>query len=191
MIAIIACGSDKVQKIADIVTGLGYDNKVFIMEDICRVWWPCGEDFEKYDAIIISGSPTTIVKENKQKYIDIFSFVWETNTPILGICFGHQLLGHYFGSQYTIGDMIDGPNKIELVNRGEALFHKIHRKIFHENHEEEISLPRDFILLGYSNSCKNEAMKHKDKDIYGVQFHPELSWVAGKKIIENFLNIIN
>ena len=172
MIAIIACGSDKVEKISDIVSELGYKNEILSIDDITP---ENNTFFDRYDAIIISGSPTTVTRENKQQYIERFSFIGNVKTPILGICFGHQIIGHYFGCKYSIGAMIDGPNKIDVVNRGEPLFQNIRRKMFHENHEEEISLPSSFRLLAYSSNCKNEAMKQIHKEIYGVQFHPELS----------------
>lgn len=190
MIAIIACGSDKVQNISDIVSKLGYDNQIFLMEDLLQKKWLCRKDFDTYDAIIISGSPLTLTTQNRDAYLNLFPFLWDIHVPVLGICFWHQLIGHFFGANYKIWSMIDGPNKIEVMNRKEYLFSWVRRKVFHENHEEEITLPDTFRLLAYSNSCKNEAMKHIDKEIYWVQFHPELSGSAGKKLLENFLNLI-
>jgi len=160
------------------------------MEDLLQKKWLCRWDFDSYDAIIISGSPITLTDKNKKQYLGIFPFIENSSTPILWICFWHQLLGHHFGSNYRIWDMIDGKVKIDTVNRWELLFKNIRRKVFHENHEEEITLPKDFRLLAYSSSCSNEAMKHKTRDIYWVQFHPELSGKSGEILISNFLEIV-
>lgn len=189
MIAIIACWSDKVQDISEIVTDLWFENEIFLMQDLLHKKWLCRWDFEKFDGIIISWSPLTLSVENRDKYLKLFPFIWEIRTPILWICFGHQVIGHTFWSIYCNGNFVDGQNRIQLLNRGESLFKWVRKKIFFENHQQQITLPRDFKLLAYSENCQNEAMKHKDKEIYGVQFHPELSWSSWKKVIENFLSI--
>jgi GMP synthase (glutamine-hydrolysing) len=58
-----------------------------------------------------------------------------------------------------------------------------------EDHCEGITLPDQFILLARSRSYDVEAMKHREKDIYGVQFHPETSNEPGRKIAHNFLKL--
>jgi GMP synthase (glutamine-hydrolysing) len=57
-----------------------------------------------------------------------------------------------------------------------------------EDHCESISIPVGFELLASSDECINEAMQHKNKMIYGLQFHPEVSGNFGRVIIENFVN---
>ena len=52
-----------------------------------------------------------------------------------------------------------------------------------------ITLPEKFDLLAIFDSCNNESMKHKDKNMYGVQFHPEVSGEAGEIVFDNFLKI--
>ena len=59
-----------------------------------------------------------------------------------------------------------------------------------EDHCEHISIPKDFEHLACSDTCINEAMKHKTKLHYGVQFHPEVSGNYGNILLENFVNII-
>jgi GMP synthase (glutamine-hydrolysing) len=60
-----------------------------------------------------------------------------------------------------------------------------------EDHCESISIPEGFELLASSDECINEAMQHKDKMIYGLQFHPEVSGNFGRVIIENFVNCVD
>ncbi|MFN7013452.1 MAG: glutamine amidotransferase-related protein, partial [Bacteroidia bacterium] len=58
-----------------------------------------------------------------------------------------------------------------------------------QDHTEGINLPEEFVLLAKSEHYPNEAMQHKTKNIYGVQFHPETSSNLAKHIITNFLSI--
>ena len=59
----------------------------------------------------------------------------------------------------------------------------------YEHHHNFVSLPKNFELFATSNKTKNEAMKMKRKQIYGVQFHPEMSDYLGEIIFRNFAQI--
>lgn len=189
MIAIIACESANATKMSDVVDTLWYNNQIFqindfSINDVMRNW-----NSLRFDAIIISGWSEILTDTNKKKVLDVFSFISSNSVPLLAIWFAHQLLGQYYYATYRNWDMIDGAQKIQVVHRGEELFQKIRRKVFYELHTQEITLPENFRLLAYSNNCKNEAMKHLSKEIYGLQFYPEFSWKSGEILIANFLKI--
>ena len=146
-------------------------------------------NLEKFSHIIISGRPTHLTQENIPELLDLFNFINTTNTPILGICFGHQIIGLLYGSSVHIGKSIDKMEKIDIL-RENKLFDSIKNlSLFQEAHSEFITLPEDFILLAKSESCQNEAMKHKDRIIYSTQFHPEESNKEGQRLINNFLKM--
>ncbi|MEW5997030.1 MAG: gamma-glutamyl-gamma-aminobutyrate hydrolase family protein [Candidatus Micrarchaeota archaeon] len=182
MICIIDCGTSWLEEIKKNLIGLGYSFRVIGLDGIkgCR--------FESFSGIIISGAPILLTKVDLQKYLKLFGFVKTVKVPILGICFGHQIIGLEYGSGISIGKLINKKERIE-INRDDELWRGVkNRSLFREEHSEHITLPDRFYLLAKSESCDNEAMKHKEKRIYGVQFHPEVSGSSGKMLLENFLS---
>ncbi len=139
--------------------------------------------------IIISGAPILITEVDNQPYLDQLSWIKEVNIPVLGICFGHQILGLLYEANAARQKEDRDWQLIESLEN-----HSILEKLpiefeMMEDHCESISVPRDFKLLAVSDACVNEAMYHKSKPFFGVQFHPEVSGNQGSIIIENFVNI--
>ena len=187
-IAIIDCWSSAVCKISEVVTELWSQNEVILMKDLCDDSWVCKYNFDAYDWIIISWSPITLSLENRDKYLKMFPFIKLMKKPIFGICFGHQVIAHTFWASYSNWDFIDWLHPINLLIENH-LFHWTENRIFYQNHEQQVWVPKDFTLIANSETCKNEAMEHKSDMIHSVQFHPERSWEEWKIIIQNFLNL--
>ena len=144
---------------------------------------------EKVDGLILSGGAPRmgLQKElgNCREYLEKADF------PILGICAGHQFMAKFFGGD-TKPSKIPEFGKIELVliKGGNALFKGVPKKsIVWESHNDEVTvLPKDFEILGKSENCEIQAMNHKEKPFYGLQFHPEVEHTEyGKQIFKNFV----
>jgi GMP synthase (glutamine-hydrolysing) len=182
MIYILDCGSSKTKFIHQMV-----DEYIE-----CRTIPFFNFDFEEAkDAkgIIISGAPILVTEEKMESYIESSHWIKTTNIPILGICFGHQLIGIQFGS---IAKKMKEDREMQEVEVFESspIFSRLPRVIeMQEDHCEFISVPNNFKLLASSDSCFHEAMEHDHKPIYGIQFHPEVSGNYGSMIIENFLKL--
>lgn len=150
------------------------------------------------EAIILSGSEVYLSDSTEcDKYGAEMRLVRNTRLPVLGICFGHQLIGKAFGSNLKKGDtLIDYFEDMEIVEPNTILSSseaKENLKL-QENHKDFLeALPKGFVLLARSRSCPIEAMKHEIRPMYGIQAHIErasLQHPYGWDILSNFLTIV-
>lgn len=182
MIGIINCGSQKtpyIEQAVDVVC----DYETFGMFDLLK------RDLSSYDGIIISGAPILLTEVDLQPYLDNFAWIRTYKKPLLGICFGHQILGLVHGAFVSRQREDRDWQTIESYSDS-PIFDKFpHEFQMMEDHCECVSVPKDFQLLAGSDACVNEAMQHENKPFYGVQFHPETSGNQGFLLIENFVNI--
>jgi GMP synthase (glutamine-hydrolysing) len=143
---------------------------------------------ESPKGIILSGGPYSIYKEGSP---DIDDKIFEANIPILGICYGMQVVVNKFRG--NVKESIKREyGKSELTLKSEELLFKgINRSSFSVwmSYGDAIqTLPKNFEVIGISKEAKYAAIKHKDKPIYALQFHPEVSHTKfGKKILYNFV----
>jgi len=134
-------------------------------------------DLAKVDKIIICG---TSLKDNKFiQNIDKFSWIKEFKNPILGICGGMQVIGLIFSGKLMkkteIGFYHESFNNFLGLNGEQEVYH------LHNNY---VKFSSDF--EENTKSKVNQAVKHKEKEIYGVLFHPE---VRQKDLIINFCSL--
>ena len=182
MIYILDCGSKKTKFIHQMVDEyMDCETVPFFDFDESQISLATG--------IIISGAPILITEEDMSKYVKASIWIKTISIPLLGICFGHQLIGLHFGSLSKKMKEDRDFQEIEIFEESN-LFSRLPRIIeMQEDHCEFISVPKEFKLLASSDHCFHEAMEHKEKPIYGIQFHPEVSGNHGSMIIENFLKI--
>ena len=157
----------------------------------CKVvkWKECKiTDVKKASGIIFTGSPTMFTEVSANPYIKKFSFIKAGKIPVLGICFGHQLMGIIYGAKIFRGEEIRTKNKISVLKK-DILFENLFPETeMGEDHTEGITLPPEFIHLATSDSYIVEGMRHRVFPLWGVQFHPEISGKNGKVLFGNFLS---
>ncbi len=184
MILILNCGSSKVPLIEKIV------NEMSDFETISFT------DFNpdllfRYKGIIISGAPLLITEQDMSPFVSKVSWLKKTNIPVLGICFGHQLIGLTFQAYASRCKEDRDWQLIEIAEKS-ILFNNLPIEVeMMEDHCETISVPPNFKLIASSDLCINEAMQHIKLPLFGVQFHPEVSGKNGYIVLENFIQLCN
>lgn len=148
----------------------------------------CLEEISEKDPVglIIGGGPSAEGAGNTIEYIK------NCNVPILGICLGHQLIAKAFDGEVTSSDTESYAQVTINITDDEGLFEGLSPNMdVWSSHKDEIArLPDEFKIIADSNLCDIEAIKHKTKDIYGIQFHPEVHTTPrGDEIFMNFYNI--
>ncbi|MCX6695093.1 MAG: GMP synthase subunit A [Candidatus Altiarchaeota archaeon] len=142
------------------------------------------------EAIVLSGGPYSVYDD--EGILGDFRGFIDSGLPVLGICLGHQIIGRAFGGEVKRGESGEyAAVEIEVLEEDD-LFKGVGKNlVVWESHRDEVSkLPEDFILLAKSDVCAVEAMKHKAKRIYGVQFHPEVHHTPqGFDILKNFVSV--
>lgn len=137
--------------------------------------------------IILSGGPQSVYMKNSNQLADL---ILELDVPILGICYGLQLLSHHFKGKVTGGKTKEfGKTKVHRTAKS-VIFDGINKDITvwmsHWDHIKQ--LPKEFKPTAYSQNGLIASFESPRNNIYGVQFHPEVNHTeSGIKIIKNFL----
>jgi GMP synthase (glutamine-hydrolysing) len=180
---IVNCGSKKTPEIAKKVNMLGAHTDIINLHETIPL------NFNTYTGIIMSGAPILLTETHPDNLINQIKPLIFSKIPLLGICFGHQLLGLAYGAQIKRCSEDRSEQEIEIFNHQDLFSGFNQTALFNEDHCECISLPKEFILLASSKICRNEAMKHAYLPFFGVQFHPETSGENGTALFKNFMNI--
>ncbi|MFQ5969156.1 MAG: gamma-glutamyl-gamma-aminobutyrate hydrolase family protein [Nitrososphaerales archaeon] len=146
-----------------------------------------GYDINNYDGIILSGR-TNNIKSMNVTNVRLINSAYNDDKPLFGICYGAEITALAFnGSLQRLNDRIIGDNNIS-VNKENPLTSKKMLDVF-ESHGYYISrLPESFTGIADSSTCKYEIIVHKRKQIFGTQFHPEVS-KDGLEILSNFVQL--
>ena len=143
--------------------------------------------------IILSGGPLNVYQINKysfdKKIIDL-------DIPILGICFGHQILSKLNGGrvkqskhrEFGLANIYKKNESLLIKN----FFNKQKSKKVWMSHADQVSkIPKNFKVIASSTNSKFAIVENKFKKFYGIQFHPEVTHTEnGKKLISNFIFLI-
>ncbi len=143
--------------------------------------------------IILSGGPLNVYQINK------YSFdkrIIENQIPVLGICFGHQILSKLNGgrvkqSKYREFGLANIRKKRESILTKNFFNKKNINKVWMSHADQVSKLPKNFNVIASSQNSKFAIIENKKKNFYGVQFHPEVTHTEnGKKLINNFIFLI-
>ena len=149
--------------------------------------------FDSYDAVTLSGSPDMMTSPRTlSKFQPEVDAVLDSKAPILGVCFGHQLIAHAFGAE-VVKDKREVKEMVETtVLKEDPLFEGLPRTLMlMESRYEVVKSPPDgFSILARSATSRIAAIKHPSRLLYGVQFHPERftkEHPEGDRVVGNFV----
>jgi GMP synthase (glutamine-hydrolysing) len=152
--------------------------------------------FDSSDGVVLSGSPSMLSEaRTRSKFHPEVDAVLDSESPILGVCFGHQLLAHAFGAEVVR----DSRHVLEMVKttvlKEDPLFDGLPRSLMlmESRHEVVKSLPDGFSLLARSATSRIATMKHPTRLLYGIQFHPERftkEHPEGDAVVGNFVRML-
>ena len=140
-----------------------------------------------YRGIIFTGGPNSVYKESSPHYT---SEILNLGIPVLGICYGDQLIAYMEGGEIAAAKRGREYGKTTLVTTENALFEGVPREsICWMSHGDFIETPPEgFRTIASTENCPCAAMCDERRKIYGVQFHPEVTHTAyGKQILHNFI----
>ena len=146
------------------------------------------EELEKLNptGIIFSGGPSSVyssdapIPENK---------IFDMNIPLLGICYGHQLIVNKFGGKIKRANKEYGSSLL-TIDSDKDLLNGIGESVraWMSHGDEAEQIPEGFKVIGHTESAKAAAIASEEKSIYGIQFHPEVVHTEqGTEILKNFV----
>ena len=140
-----------------------------------------------YKGIIFTGGPNSVYDENSPHYsADILNI----GIPILGICYGDQLMAYMAGVEICSAENSSEYGKTTVYTHGSILFLAIpETSICWMSHTDFVKTPpKGFTVIAHTDKCPCAAMCDESRKLYGVQFHPEVTHTEfGKQMLHNFL----
>jgi GMP synthase (glutamine-hydrolysing) len=144
------------------------------------------------DALVLSGgSPHVALEGDKMgrngEYLDKADF------PILGICAGFQFMANHYGGRTQAASRPVFGKATLVVDEADDIFKGLPKEfvVWESHNDEVVDLPDNFTVLAHTENCPIEAIKVKDKPLYGLQFHPEVENTEhGYDIFKNFLQVV-
>lgn len=181
-IAIIDFGSQYTQLIVRRIRELGYFSKLYQPSDLNQTGQAA--------AVILSGGPRSTLEEGAPD-ID-FDYLRKMNVPVLGICYGMQLLNRKFGGRVAPGNTREyGPSSLIPEKMEGSIFEGLpYSSQIWMSHSDTVSeLPDGTEVIGRNLDGIPVGLRW-DKNFYGIQFHPEVSHTTeGMRILKKFLSL--
>ena len=184
-IIIIDFGSQVTKLIARRVRELGVYSEIYTIREVIKI-----KNLTGVKGFILSGGPSTVTKN---KYPNIPKWLFKKKIPILGICYGLQLIAKMCGgtikSQKKRREfgraIIKKKNKSLLIKN----FFKSNKSSVWMSHQDAVtSLPKNFKTIASTTNSKFTIIENSERRLYGIQFHPEITHTEnGKEIFKNFL----
>jgi GMP synthase (glutamine-hydrolysing) len=183
-IIIIDFGSQLTKLIARRVRELGVFSEIITPQDIKKL-----ENHNNIKGFIFSGGPSTVTTK---KFQSVPGEIFKKKIPILGICYGLQLIAKIHGGKIKPSKRRREFGRAVLFKHQHSLliknFQKTNKFVWMSHEDAVIKLPKGFKIIASTKNSRLTIIENTKKRIYGVQFHPEVTHTDnGKQIFKNFL----
>ncbi|MDO9027285.1 MAG: glutamine-hydrolyzing GMP synthase [Candidatus Roizmanbacteria bacterium] len=186
MIIIVDFGGQTTHLISRRIKELGVNSEIVIPEKAI-------EKVKELNpkGLIFSGGPAFVNEENSPT---VDKKIFDFKIPILGICYGQQVVAHLLGGKVAGGKIKEfGPAFVKTTaGKPALLFNHIpdRFRVWMSHGDSVVELPKGFRYIATTEDIKGGAIADEVKNIYCVQFHPEVTHTEyGQEILKNFLNI--
>ena len=148
------------------------------------------EELEKYDKIILSPGPG--IPEEAGLLLEVIR-TYAGRKPILGVCLGEQAIGQAFGGKLTnLSEVFHGIQTNVKRKNKDYIFSGLPTEIavgrYHSWVVDTDGFPEELVITAISSEGQIMALKHREYDVHGIQFHPESVLTPdGKQIVGNWL----
>ena len=184
-IIIIDFGSQVTKLIARRIRDLGVFSEILTINDLYKI-----KDYNGIKGIILSGGPSTVTKK---RYPSIPKEIFLKKIPILGICYGLQLIAKLFGGSIKSLKKKREFGRASIFKKNQSLliknfFNIKNQSVWMSHQDAVIKLPKGFKTIASTKDSRLTIIENTQSKIYGMQFHPEVTHTAnGKEIFRNFL----
>lgn len=145
----------------------------------------------KPKGLILSGGPSSVYAKDAPMPDKA---IFKLGLPILGICYGVQILAHFLGGKVEKGDKREyGKGTLRVRDAACPLFQGLDTEVqVWNSHGDKLTrLPKDFVVAGTTDNSDYAAIEHRQRRIFGIQFHPEVVHTPrGREILANFVHSI-
>lgn len=183
-VIIIDFGSQTCHLISRRIRELGVEVEIVVPEILIR-------EMRRLNlaGIILSGGPASIDEKGAPR---VGKKIFALKIPVLGICYGHQLMAYLLGGKVKPGKKKEfGPATL-VINRKTKLLEGLspHSRVWMSHGDEVIKLPVGFVAVAQTKSVPLAVMMDEKRKFFGLQFHPEVEHTEhGKMILRNFVKI--
>nr|NIR87480.1 glutamine-hydrolyzing GMP synthase [Candidatus Bathyarchaeota archaeon] len=137
--------------------------------------------------IILSGGPLSVYEENAPK---CDPRILDLNLPVLGLCYGHQLIAYFSGGKVEPAEKREYGITYAVIHKSLGVLKNLDKreKVWMSHGDTVYALPKEYEVLAHTENCPVAAFRHREKPVYGLQWHPEVVHTRnGMKMLRNFI----
>ncbi len=190
IVAVVDFGGQYTHLIARRVRELGVHSEIFSwkvkLEELLT---------NNVKAIIFSGGPNSVYDKGAPKVSkETMEYIEKEKIPLLGLCYGHQLISQYYGGKVISGNQKEYGHTMIQITDTQNLFKSFSKenKVWMSHGDKVSELPSDFEITASSDNCEIAAFENHKMKVFGLQFHPEVVHTDnGMILLSNFLFTIS